>query len=55
MNFKLRDAKRLMGLEVRQDGFQTVYFPREVGCGSFHEIEANVNLLVQLKDRLETF
>ena len=32
--------KRLMGLRVHQDG------SRVAECGSLHEIEANVNLLV---------
>ena len=45
-----------MGLNVHQDnGFKQAYFLRVAECGNLCEIEANVHLMVQLKESLERF
>lgn len=38
-----------MGLKVHHDGFKSANVFRVAECGSLHKIEANVNLVVQLK------
>ena len=43
-----------MGLIVHYDGVQTGSFSRVAELGSLREIEVNINLMVQLKKKLET-
>ena len=50
--FKVREAKRLMGLKVHRDGFKaadSLEWQNAVAC--LHAIEVNVNLMVQSKER----
>jgi hypothetical protein len=39
-----------MGLKVHHDSSEQTNFSKMVQCGSLHEIEANVNLVVYLKE-----
>ena len=50
----MQKVELLMGLKVRHDGVKLVDFLRVVECGILHEIEVNIDLMVQLKGRLET-
>ena len=50
-DFKVREVKRLMGLKVYQGDFKLANsLELRIALAS---IEANINLLVQLKERLE--
>jgi hypothetical protein len=42
-----------MGLKVHHDSLERTNFSTMVQCGSLHEIEANVNLVVYLKEKLK--
>ena len=43
-----------MGLKVHQDGVTHVNSLKVAKCASLREIVANMNLMVQLEERLET-
>lgn len=45
--------KRLLGLEVHRDGFKPTNYLEWRSSIALREIEANVNFLAQLKERLE--
>jgi len=47
--------KLKMGLEVHHDGLNPTNSFRVVEWRSIYEIEANVNLVVQLKKKLEDY
>ena len=42
-----------MGLKVHKDGDKNSYFSRVMECNGLYEIEANINSVVQLEERLE--
>lgn len=44
----------LIGLKALHDGVKATNFARVTKCGSICKIEANANLMVQLKEILET-
>ena len=48
---KVWEAEMVNGIENTSWWFQTSYFSRAVECSSLREIEANINLVVQLKER----
>jgi hypothetical protein len=50
LGLKFGKPKRLMGLKVHHDSSEQTNFSKMVQCGSLHEIEANVNLVVYLKE-----
>jgi hypothetical protein len=52
--FRVREAKRLVGLESASGCYLPRLFPRVPECGSLYEVEDNIGLMVQLKERLET-
>jgi hypothetical protein len=47
--------KLKMGLEVHHDDFKPTNSFRVVEWRSLYEIEANVNLVVQLKEKIEDY
>ena len=51
IDFRVREDERLVGLKIHQDGVKPLNF---LECSSLYEVEVNVNLMVQLKERLET-
>ena len=50
---KSRKSKSVLGLKVHHDGFKPIAYLEWVECGSLRDIEANINLVVQLVERLE--
>lgn len=54
MDFKVREAKRLMRLKSISNLVSNMLTPRVAECINPCEIEANTNSTVQLKERLET-
>ena len=54
IDFKVRVAKKAHGTESTSWWFQTSSFFRVAEFSSHHEIGTNVNLVIQLKQRLET-
>jgi len=55
IDFKVEEAEKVEGTEVGHDGFKPTNSLewQMAECSSLCEIEANVNLVVQLKERLE--
>lgn len=51
MDSTVREAKRLMG---HRDSFKLANSLEMVECGSLREIETDVNVTIQFKERLET-
>jgi hypothetical protein len=49
----IQEVERLMGFKVHHDGVKLVVSLRVAECGILHEIEVNINLMVQMKERLE--
>ena len=53
LGLRVQEVKRLLGLKVYEDGFKPVGFFWTVKCGSFREIETNINLMIWLKESFE--
>ena len=53
ISFKVWEANKVNGTERISWWIQTISFSSVAEFGSLHEIEANVNLVVQMKERLE--
>ena len=51
---KVCEVKRFKGLEVHHDGIKPTNFPEAAECSSLREIEASIDSMVELKERLET-
>lgn len=53
-DFKAREAKRVMGLQVPQGGVKPTTFPILAECISLYEIEVDINSMLQLQERHKT-
>jgi hypothetical protein len=53
IEFRVQEPGRLMGLKIHKGGVKLANSLRVVECGGLHEVEANINFLVHLKERLE--
>lgn len=51
IGFKVKDAKRLLGLEVHQDGIEKAGFARVMEYSGFNKTEVTVNLMVYLEKK----